>query len=676
MKKTYLGLLLGASLATQGAYAQSFTDYAWKEASMPAAPAIPAEFQNAEAVIFKSETYSRGVFSGEYPYIEQLGTYRTQTHLKLLKEEAVKEYKRIAIPRFRGQIGDYVQVKEYDIRIRKGKDGSVKDLTVKDLPKPTIAEDDELFEQQEDYYIYEIPELAIGDELEIVSVIESKYLDNGRIVTLYQNYPALEVRYTISIPANVKLLGQIYNKMPSPKSQTVGEQVVYSWTMQNLRAIPEANSAGSIFTKDLEHFVYELNFDAFRGDASFTPKNYRDLGIQFVEDYLTIRINKKKKVEDFYATLLAGKNTPSEKLATLNDFIARKMKIVGRKELSDSDGIDDYLTNQRTDGAGVMRIYLDFFQRFGIQHYLAFAKNKFDGAFDINFLSSTQISEYFFVAGIPNEQGEETYITIMGLNGLNEIPANLTGVPFYLINLSDRNKKNLETVTFPDDYLKDVKESARKTRTQLDIRLADNTGSVKIQNVLEGYAALNERNSVVAASKADTLVKFYQRAYGNFMKTNEIQVTSAAMKEYEIAPPSPFKAEYAFTLKNVTKQQDNKTVFSLEKWIGHSLRNVVNAENRVLDYNIAYAGTDIDDLFLVFDKDVEIANLSDLNQKVDNEYVTYECKATKVNAKTYRIDSRYTIKQLFVPKDKVKLLDEANKAAEKVSKTKLQIVAK
>jgi hypothetical protein len=139
-------LLSSASLSAQG-----FTDYVWK-GEMPAAPAVPEKYASADAVIFKTETYSRGTFSGEFPYIEQLSTYRTQTHLKIQKDEALKDYKRLFIPRFRGQIGDYVQMREYDVRIRKA-GGKVVDLEVKKLPQAVLKEEDDNYESREDYYI-------------------------------------------------------------------------------------------------------------------------------------------------------------------------------------------------------------------------------------------------------------------------------------------------------------------------------------------------------------------------------------------------------------------------------------------------------------------------------------------------------------------------------------------
>lgn len=659
------------------ASAQSFTDYVWK-GEMAAAPKdVSAEFLQSDAIIYKTETYSRGTFSGEFPYIEQLATYRTQTHLKILKESALKDYKNVSIPRFRGQIGDYVQVREYDIRIKKAKDGKVLDLEVKKLPKRDIKEGDDEYDAREDYYFYEIPDLEVGDEMEIVSVIESKFLDQGRIVNLYQQYPTLESVYTISIPNKVRLVGNVYNKMPQPKI-TKGEQMVYSWTMNNLKAIPEANAEGSIFTKELPYFIYELNFDAFRGSEGFTPKNYRDLAIQYVEDFLSFRVNKAKKVDEFYATLFGATTDGLERLAKLNDFIAKQMQIVPRKELSDKDGIDDYLTNKKTDYAGISRIYLDFFERFKMEHYLAFAKNRFDGDFDPSFLSSAQIGDYFFVVKIG-----DNFFSVSGLNGINEMPYNLVGVPYYLVNLSDRSKKDLESINFGDAALRESSDNKQFSRSQAEINVGTGKATVKNTASYTGMYATGSRGGYVGAMKADTLVKAIQKGYDNYYKDHAPKILSAEIKQYEVLPPYPFKLETSFELSDIMrKQDDGSQVINLEKWINHSLRDVVSAESRTLDYFLPFLGSDTDDLILIFDKDIESSNIADLNIKVDGEYASYECKATQLKPNTLRIESKYIIKHpeaknaekpLVIAKDKLKNLDEANKAFEKVEKTKLKI---
>ena len=61
--------------------------------------------------------------------------------------------------------------------------------------------------------------------------------------------------------------------------------------MKNLKAVPEANSAGTIFSKDLEHFIYELNFDAFREEElSFVVTiNHATSSIFSVQTCVSIR---------------------------------------------------------------------------------------------------------------------------------------------------------------------------------------------------------------------------------------------------------------------------------------------------------------------------------------------------------------------------------------------------
>ncbi len=184
----------------------------------------------------------------------------------------------------------------------------------------------------------------------------------------------------------------------------------------------------------------------------------------------------------------------------------------------------------------------------------------------------------------------------------------------------------------------------------------------------------------------DTLAKTLQRAYSGVFKDNNLVVKTAQLTQYEVMPPYPFKLETNYELDNLLKKQaDGSFVFNLEKWLGHNLRRVVNPENRVLDYYLPFLGGDVEDLILIFDKDIESSNIADFVVKIDNEYGSYECRATQLKPNTLRIESRYNIKHpdaknaekpLLIAKDKVKVLHQINEAYEKVEKTRLTIKLK
>lgn len=655
------------------AQAQSFSDYEWKE-EMAAVKEIPEEFQKADAVIINNETYSRGVFSGTFPYIEQLATYRTQSHVKIQNEEALEDYKRIIVQKFEGQIADYVQYKVVDVRVRK-KDGKVIDYKVRDLKSPELTEEDDLYENRDRLFIYEIPDLAVGDEIETVNVIESKFLDQGRIVNLYGRYPTLKSSYSISVPLKVQLKGSIYNNMPTPKVATTSTNRIYSWEMENLRAVPEANSSGTIFTKDLEYFVYELNFDAFRADAlSFSVQNWSDLMWQYSEDFLKVRVRKKKKLEAFYEELFAqgakafgktpDKLTGIEKLYLLNDFVAKKLQIVGKLEdFEKSEGIEYFLTNGKADYRNMMRIYRDAFERFEVEHYLAVAKNRFDGPMDMTFVSNTQVNGYFFI--FKNGEG---FSAINGTGAWGELPWSFANTKILMKDLSDR-KSELKEINFKDVDL--VSENNKRfSRSQVQINLENNTITQKVSNSYSGLYSRGARGRIMAASKPDTLDKAMTASFENIFDGKdkvEFNVKGSKVQKFMTTPPYDFKYGYTLTVNNLMKQKEGKYSIKGEDLLGHNIRWVVNAENRQLDYHVPFLGTDTEELYLVFNKNVELENAEELTQKVDNEYASYEMKVTQMKPNMIRIQSTYQTKKLFIPKEDVLKLNMANEAFEKVS---------
>jgi hypothetical protein len=668
-------LLMGAALwLTPGLQAQSFTDYDWPEAFAPKAE-IPQDFQSAEAVIVKYEEYNKSTFSGTFPYIEQLALQRTQTHYKIQSEAALKDLKRLVIPKLKGRIADFVQVKYVDVRIRKGETGEVKDLSVRKLPEITLVEGDELYSQREDVYVYEIPDLAVGDELEQIVLIEAKFANDGGSVNLYKSYPVMEGIYTISIPNSVKLDGRIYNGMPKEEVKVVGDQKVYKWRVQNLPAVPEANSSGSIFAKDLGYFVYELNFDAFREfQASFKVANWSDLILLYSEDFLQPVVARKKVLVEWYEkNIFKGKKAEEisslEKVFNLQDYLSRNMKLIGERDLQDgekSQGIEYFLANKKATYRTIMCVYRDFFDRYNIPYYLAIGKNRFNGPFDMDFVSNSQVSNYFFVVNIPDKGN----FVIDPMSGFNEIPAGLLGTTCLMRDIKTR-KAELQQITFPEDGLKQTNTNKRLQRSQVQVDAQGNM-TKKVALELSGFFSPG-RSSYISASKADTLDKFLSRVYSNVYKDQgKVSASESSIKKWDNLDPFPFRVEYTLKMTDFFKKVDDKTwELNFENWLGHSLRNVANPEKRVLDYYLPFSGSDVDDVVFNFEQEVVLDNAKDLSQKIQTEAGTYELRVMQLNAKAIRLESRYTINTIYLPKDKVKALDEINKGVEKMDKAKL-----
>ena len=650
--------------------AQGFGDYKWKSDMLPS-PIVPEAFNDADAIIYSYETYSRGSFSGTFPYIEQLASYREQYHVKILKEKGLKDYNRIVLNRFKGRIADYVQIKTVDIRIRKAS-GEIKDYNVRDLPTPEITEEDDYFDSKDDLFIYDIPDLAVGDELELVTVIESKFLDNGRIVNLYKSYPILNASFTISVPLKVQLKGDIYNGMPVPKVSNNSTNRIYKWEMTNLKAVPEANSQGTIFSKDLEYFIYELNFDAFRQDQLLSKVvNYADQIFQYAEDFLKVRVRKKKKLTEFYDNLFAegaksfGKTPeallPVERVYLFSNFIMTKMKMVS-KELEDyekSEGIEYFLTAEKTDSRNLMRIYRDFFERFEIPYYLAIGKNRFSGPIDLNFVSNTQIGDYFFV--FKNGDG---FMSLSRMGGLNELPWNYYNTKCYMRDITDRQAK-LQEINFGDQVLKDAKNNKRFSRTQAIVSFKSNQVTQKVSNSYSGLNARNSRGQILSAHKADTLVKALQRNFDrnyNAQASVTTTVKSAKVLKLDSSPLNHygFKYKYEVNVDNLISEEEGVYQVGIDEFFSHNIRYVTNAKNRFLDYHVPFLGTDKEEVIFIFEKETTLTNAAELNQKLDNDYASYEFKVTQLKPNMIRIQSSYQLKQLFISKDKVQELDKVN----------------
>jgi hypothetical protein len=665
----------------ENGFSQTFSDYKW-EGDMPKSAEIPAQFKGEDAVIFRSETFSQSIFTGSFPEIDQVATYKTYEHTVILKEEALKEFNRLSIPKFSGRIGDFVQVKFVDVRIRK-KDGNVIDLKVRDLPIADLKEDDPLYESREENYIYEIKNLEVGDEIEQVSVIESKFPDQGRVVNLYKNYPVLDASFVISVSNMVKVNGRVYNGMPQPVIAERGEQRNYTWRMQNLRAVPEANSGGTIFTKSLEYFVYELNLDAFRMDPlTVKISNFSDLIMQYVQDFVEPKVRNKKKYKEFYENLFAkgakalGKADATtlsklEKVFIFNEFIVKELKVINRLEdFERSEGIDYFLNNKKADYANLMCIYRDFFEKNEIAYYLAVGKSRFDGDFDVEYVSSTQIASYLFVITV--EDGK-TFSLAPGA-ALDEMPSNLMKTKCLLKNIADPKSK-LQSIEYGDETLKDDKNNKRTRRTEIQIAENGDT-EIKSSINLSGLYSTEGRAFWLSAVKEDSVNVRLIRNLKNRFKDKEIQIKNASMKKMDVLAPYPFEFEYTATVKGLFEFKDGKLQLKAKDWIGHSIRWIQNSKKRTLDFENQFTGVDIDEVILKFPFPVQMENVSELAKSLDNEFAAYKLTVSPVNESTIRIQSRYAIKQLQVPAAKATVQQAVNEVWEKANDAKWNLKKK
>ena len=673
MKTSFvLGQALAVALLLPlGASSQTFTDYEWTEPMSQVV--VPDNFRGEEAVIIRMEEYNKSTFSGEFPYIEQLAFRRTQTHYRIQSEEAIKELQRLVIPRLRGRIGDFVQLKYVDVRIRHIATGEVSDLSVRKLPLVEPKPDDELYSQREDLYIYELPKLEIGDEVEQVIVYEAKFADNGGSVNLYRPYPVLKGYYTLSVPSRVKVDGRIYNGMADPEVKMLGDQRVYKWQVENLPAVPEANAAGSIFAEKLGYFVYELNFDAFRQLApSFKVNTWGDLILLYAEDFLEPVIARKRTLTDWYEKyIFDGKDAatlePIIKLFNFHDYLSKNIKIISERDLESgekSQGIEYFLAKKRMTYNTLMSVYRDYFDRYGFNYSLAIAKNRFEGPLDMGFVSNSQVSSYFFVVEIPNK-GQ---FILEPLAGFNQVGTGLMGTKALMRNIKER-KADLLEINLPDDALKDPIKNKRIVRNQYQI---DAEGKINQKTTLDFSGCFSAgRNAYTTASKADTLVKLLQQSYQQAYKDRgKVEVVSAKISKWDNIEPYPFRVEYEMNLEGFFDKKDENTwVFNMDDFLNHNVRQAVNDKNRVLDYHLPFAGGDVEDHIFSFDREVSLEGIEAF--KVEQGVGSYQLRIMQLNPKTIRLESRYTINQLFLPAKEVTQLKELSDGVKKLEEAKL-----
>jgi hypothetical protein len=310
-----------------------------------------------------------------------------------------------------------------------------------------------------------------------------------------------------------------------------------------------------------------------------------------------------------------------------------------------------------------MSIYRDFFESNQIEYYLAVGKSRFNGDFDVEYISSTQIASYLFVF---KDEAGSTYTVTPG-DGLNEMPSSLCATKCLMKNVTDPKSK-LQSIEFSDEALKSA-DNKRNRRSEIQIS-ENGDATIKSSLTLSGLYATEGKGFWVNALKEDSLNYRLHRSLKNRFKDKEVVVNSVTVKSFEIVNPFTFQIEYNATIKGLFDLKDGQMNMKGSDWLGHSTRWISNAKKRSLDYHNAFTGTDIEEFILVFPYAVSLENTADLGKNTDNEFASYKMTVQQLKDNTIRLQSRYAIKQLTVPAAKASVQQSVNESLEKISDSK------
>ena len=637
IKFSFLFILLFVS---NRSFLSAQKDYKWEKAPQPT-EVIPESFKEQDAVMI----YEHEELQSKYDLSRKI----IKRRIKIQTELGLEKYARIVMPKKR-----YMRISVLDARTIK-QDGTVVDLEAKDIKAIDIVNDEDIFEKDE-YFLFKVPGVEVGDEIEMICIYEGYVYYNGGSVTLHSYLPVLRAKYTLKIHNGLPFTAARYNDMPKPIVDNTLNEFRCIWTAKNLPGL--FDQRWSIPYNTIPYCIYDIS----------VPKTGRKKQTQWAglvkeidKDHSDIRIRSNKKLNAIYEKILGDKSASSkyQQAVVVHNYINKEMRIMAIPEEEQSNGIEYFLEEKKANPSIIYQIYKNLMERLDLNYSLAIGRNRYHRDFHVDFPSAYQITNYLFL--IENDQKELQIFPLKSKSTyyeVNEIPTQLEGSTLYAMDMG--KKDSLRYFKIPFSNYKQNKR-LRKIRATVDLETKGIMHSVT--ETMDGAISTQSRHFYNNAKEDGGLEKIFESILDDRIPGAKLKsITSGEMNS---TPPFKYQLEYEYELENkVTKLDESVFKLDIGNWFLHKTQPV-KVEGRVLDYYPMNTSIDAYNYYVEFKEPVQLANKENLDIKVTNDAGSYELSVNQIGDNAISIRSKYIIKMNHIPADSVQLLKDLNDAVKK-----------
>ena len=628
-------------------------DFKWDKAD-PTTP-IPDIFSDEDAVMIYHHVEDQTVDDGNRFFRRIIIRQRT----KILTKSGLDDYGRIFFRNYNS-----LNIEKLDARTIK-QDGSIVDLEAKDLKSLEFANND-IFDKSK-YILFAAPGLEVGDELETICIYEGyEGITKGQDIYFNESIPVLESKFILNVAKKLIVLAHEFNDAQPPTVSPGTNNIKFTWTMKNLPGIYDQK--GTIFGKTLPYIIYELNFSQYNMVNHIpTFHHWSEMIAETDKTDFKYTIRKDKAFVASINKILGDKvdATNVEKIRCFHNFINEEIDITRLAKNEQSNGLEYFLEAKKADQWIVMKLYKAFMDHIKQDYYLATARSKYLGDFQIGFITSIQISDYLFAIDAEGGSFHVLYPkTRKKAYAFNELPLYLEGTDFYMYNPKDET--SFKKISIPNSTYK-LNSLNRKLTSKVELE----SGNMEFNMVKTYRGAFSNlyRNRYYELSKEEELEKILKNNISE--QFPETEISDISISEFEDKIPFPFTLKYKYTAKDqLIKVEDNLVKISLKDWFDHAI-NEVNAKKRLLDYYPEYSGVDSYTYLVEFDKPVTLVNKDLLEIKMFKDFGSYELYIQQSEPTKILIRSKYSIKKNVIPTNQVKDLEAVNEGVENANSLEL-----
>jgi hypothetical protein len=595
--------------------------------------------------------------------------FHYNSRMKLNTKSAIQKYAYISLDK-----ASRTTIRSFDITTYK-QDGTKIKLDSSQIFHSMLPDQSDT-NKKYDLMKYVIPGIEPGDEIEIDYSFEfegdiaSKLSGN---IFFNTELPALKWSYEFIVPYPYRVFYKCYNGLKEPKIEISDNKAICTFSLDSCFAVTDLSLA-SLYN-DVPYFYYSIEYaknlnqsthwkDLYNKFLVFSeaPIYYLD---QFdTEYYKWLKLNLKPfKEEDKY-----------KQFEVIYNLIREKFEDKSNEKESSILGYYSRDPFREDNNFRVCKPYAKLLNYLGIDYYVCFARNKYNGKIDEDFIRNDEITDVLMmyydndsnlVMVYPNDYDHSYY--------LNEIPGYLSGTDAMMIkilnNQASKNKKkdtwivSDSSLTIKKISLLEGNETVNFFYRLRNVGISKNSPSASYFSKinLSGYTSTDQRLMYKVAFQDK---EFYKEYLATMEKDTDIFKVDSIYKKTE-GHKYPFKFSVCLAgklNKLYNYVNDSTIIISVDEMLTNKLIDY-DRQSRNLDILLPFASSDIQDLIIDFDKPVNIINLDALHKEISNSTGSYKFEAVVISDTKLKLTSTYIIKKDLIELESLQQLDTLNDAA-------------
>ena len=611
-------------------------------------PIMPDSLQNHDAVILSENTEIIFRISSYQNYSTMLlKTTTIQKKIKILSRKGL-EYTKISIPQTA-----YTEIDTMDVYLIKPNGKIVKEKTETHEVSDPYGDS----RLNRGYLRLSVPGAEIGDIVSF-SIKMTDPVGGGYPIDIFfhQEIPILNSRTSLRFKNTVKFKIQGYNGLNVSATVAPGRDSLFQWNFPYLPAI--AGFKNGIPENELPFCRFMITGARLTNTFSYITKLTPDSwGEAFERTVKGIdRSSPKKKKEEYFnewISLLKNGCDTCGKLSLFYkafSYINDSIKLVKSEERENySSGY--YLWQRSCDRFSLFILYKDLFRYFGYPGYFVFARDKFDGMLDVNWITSDFYSALYLA--FKDENGILHYIypkTDYRIFQIDEIDPNLMGTKAFLVSIDN-------AFDYSEHFLPATGCETNVYERYAQVKNLNDSNYFIVNSTYKGCVSTHFRIKEKIIGN-DSLKVTYQKSLEEQLEDSRID--SVSFGKIEPLPPFSYTRRYSGSQKAmITVIDDSVFSFGLGDWLDHSIIST-DLENRNLDYYSFFPFTEKFKIEYIFSKPVTLVNEKALNTLFDNDLFTYSLTTSKTAENKILVESVYCIKSSYIPVTSYSSLKELN----------------